>query len=245
MFGRSKDIKPYLTKNQKQIRLKLLYYLYISHASHIGPSFSVIDLLDAIYFVKKRNEKFVLSNGHTAAALYIILEKYGYLKHSNLSRLHIHPDRDFKYGIDVSTGSLGQGLPIAVGMALSDRNKNVYCLISDGECAEGSMWESFRLIHDLHIHNLKIILSANGWGAYDRIFLKDLHQRLQGFGFHIMNIDGHNMSKIIQALKTKHIKPTLFFAKTSSEQLSFLKGLEAHYHIMNESDYNAGTKELL
>lgn len=231
-------------KNQKQIRRKLLTMINDTHVSHIGSCLSVIDIIDAIFSVKKKSEKFILSNGHAAAAYYTILEKYGYLKNANLKDLNVHPDRSYKNHIDVSTGSLGQGLPIAVGIALADKNKNVYCVTSDGECAEGSIWESLRVIHDLSINNLKIIVSVNGWGAYDPIKSINLKRRLKGFGFKIINIDGHNTKEIINAIKNKNKQSTLFFAKTVSQQFSFLKGLDAHYCTMKDVDFNLAMEEL-
>ncbi|MDD4937803.1 MAG: 1-deoxy-D-xylulose-5-phosphate synthase N-terminal domain-containing protein [Candidatus Shapirobacteria bacterium] len=233
-----------LDQNQKKNRRRLLEMIYNSHMSHIGSSLSIIDIIDGIYSIKKRNEKFILSNGHAAAALYIVLEKYKYLKNPNLEKLGVHPDRDPKKGIDVSTGSLGQGLPIAIGMALANKTKNVYCLISDGECAEGSIWEGLRIVHDLKITNLKIIASVNGWGAYDPISSTDLEKRFAGFGFKLIKINGHDPKQIIKALKTNNKNPTIIFAKTISTQLPFLKDLDAHYYTMQESDYQLAQKIL-
>jgi transketolase len=230
--------------NQKLIRKKLLCMIHQAHASHIGSALSSIDIIDAVYSIKKKNEKFILSNGHAGSALYIILEKYGYLKKPDLEKLNAHPDRNITNGIDVSTGSLGQGLPIAVGMALADKNKTVYCLISDGECAEGSIWESLRLIHDLNICNLKIIVNANGWGAYDPISKNNLKKRFKGFGFNLFVINGHKPKEIVNALKIVNIKPTLIFAETLSEQFSFLHGLDAHYYVLNDNDYQLAMKKL-
>jgi transketolase len=237
-------MKSFFTANQKQIRLRLLTLLYHAHLSHIGSCMSVIDILDAIYAVKKKNEKFILSNGHTAAALYVILEKYHYLKNPDIKKLGVHPKRNPLLGIDVSTGSLGQGLPIAVGIALADRKKNVYCLISDGECAEGSIWESLRVVYDFNIKNLKIVLSANGRGAYESINLRVLKKRLTGFGFDIHLLDGHDTNTIKKHLGMTIKKPVIFFAKTSSEQLPFLKGLDAHYHVMTDTEYTMAQKIL-
>jgi transketolase len=231
-------------KNQKGIRRKLLGMINRAHTSHIGSCLSSIDIIDAVYSVKSKHEKFVLSNGHTGAALYIILEKYGYLKNPDLAKLNAHPDRNPKIGIDVSTGSLGQGLPIAIGMALADKNKNVYCSISDGECAEGSIWESLRIVYDLNICNLKIIVNSNGWGGYDSISEKVLIKRLKGFGFDLIIINGHKPKEIIKAFKIKNIKPIIIFAKTSSEQFSFLKGVDAHYYVMKDCDYELAMKKL-
>ncbi len=237
-------MKNNLTKNQKQIRKRLLEIIYKFNASHIGSCLSVIDIIDAVYSVKKRDEKFILSNGHAASALYTVLEKYGFLKDPDLHVLGVHPDRNPSLGIDVSTGSLGQGLPIAVGIALANRNKNVYCLISDGECAEGSIWESLRIIHDMKVNNLKIIASINGWGAYDPVSSKDLLNRFKGFGFKIIKANGHNTNEIVDKLKLENTSPTIIFAKTSSEQLHFLNGLDAHYCTMKNTDYELAMETL-
>jgi transketolase len=231
-------------QNQKQIRKRLLEIIHKSHSSHIGSCVSVIDLIDAIYFVKEKDEKFVLSNGHTATSLYVILEKNKLLENPNLEDLHIHPDRNSEKDIDVSTGSLGQGLPIAVGLALANKDENVYCLISDGECAEGSIWESLRIISDFQINNLKLIVSVNGWGAYDPISSKKLHKRLKGFDLKVININGHNTNQIIKNISKQYTKPTILFAQTSSEQFDFLKGLDAHYYSMKDEDFKLAIKQL-
>ncbi len=232
------------TKTQTALRQRLLTLLHTFHATHIGSCLSTIDIIDAVYTVKKRHEKFILSSGHAAVALYVVLEKYGYLKNADLNKLHIHPDRDEKRGIDLSTGSLGQGLPIATGMALADSKKNVYCLMSDGECAEGSIWETLRVISEQKILNIKIIVSVNGWGAYDPIDAKNLEKRFKGFGFTVLKIDGHNEEKIVSALRMKYAKPTILFAKTISDQFPFLVGQDAHYHTMNDNDYQSANKKL-
>ena len=233
-----------LSKNQKILRRRLLTIINDVHTSHIGSCLSVIDIIDAVFSIKDKKDRFVLSNGHAAAAYYVILEKYGYIKNANLEKMCVHPDRCVKNNIEVSTGSLGQGLPIAVGMALANKNKNIYCIISDGECAEGSIWESLRLVYELNINNLFIIASINGWGAYDPISSKNLENRFKGFGFKIDKIDGHNTKEIIIKLKTKMINPTIYFAKTSSEQFKFLNGLDAHYYTMKDTDYELAMEEL-
>jgi transketolase len=226
-----------LDSNQKKIRQKLLKIINDSHSTWIGSCLSVIDIIDAIYSIKKNNEKFILSNGHAAAALYVILEKYKKIKKANLIDYRVHPDRNPQAGIDLSTGSLGQGLPIALGMAIADQNKNVYCLISDGESAEGSIWEALRVIHDLKITNLKIVVSVNGWGAYDPINSRDLENRFKGFGFNLVKINGHQKNDLVKALKKNNFKPTIIFAKTCSDQLPFLVGQDAHYYTMKAEDY--------
>lgn len=237
MIKKMKKVR--LNKEQKKIRKRILEILYNKHSSHIGSCISVVDLIGSVYSIKNKEEKFVLSCGHSAVALYVVLEKYGLLKNSSINNLSFHPDRDVNIGIDVSTGSLGQGLPIAVGMALANRNKKVYCLVSDGECAEGSIWESLRIIYDQKLYNLKLIVSANGWGAFGPISTKSLKNRLKGFGFEVIQINGHNPKEILNAIKANlEFKPIIVLANTDSEQFPFLNGQDAHYYIMKENDYN-------
>lgn len=224
-----------LSEEQKETRRRILEISYKLKLSHLGSCLSSVDLINAIYQVKLRDEKFILSNGHAAVAWYVILEKNGLLKKDQTEKLHIHPDRNPSFGIDVSTGSLGQGLPIALGIALANRKKNVYAVISDGEAMEGSIWESLRIFQDLKINNLKILINVNGWGAYDPIPVDDLYLRLKSFMPNIKKVNGHNMKEIINALKGK--KESVIFAQTYVDQLPFLKGQGAHYYTMNQDDF--------
>ena len=233
-----------LNSEQKALRLRIIDMSFQRNLSHIGSCLSAVDIIDAIYKVKKRNEKFVLSNGHAGIALYAILEKNKILSPSITKKLNIHPDRNKKIGIDVSTGSLGHGLPIALGMALANRNKNVYCTISDGECTEGSIWESLRIASDKKVSNLKIILNANGWGAYDSISLDKLYRLIRAYNCEFINLNGHNIKKIVSALSKKSKKPLFIFAKTKSDQFPFLKDQDAHYYVMNSNDYKLAKKML-
>lgn len=224
--------------NQKRLRRRLLEISYLKKQSHLGSCLTSIDLIDAVYQIKNKNDIFVLSSGHAAFAWYVVLEKYGFLTEKNLLELNVHPDRNPSLGIEVSTGSLGQGLPIAVGMAIADSGRNIYCLISDGECAEGSIWESLRIIKDNKINNLKIIVNANGWSAYDPIIIEDLKKRLQGFGFEIQSVIGHDISQVKSMLSKMQNQPSdLLFAETNSNQFPFLKDQDAHYYTMTEKDY--------
>jgi len=233
------------TEEQKVLRRKIITLINEVNTSHIGSALTAIDLIDGIYKQKKKDDIFVLSYGHAATAWYVVLEKQGLMKNPSLKKLAVHPDRDIKSGIAVSAGSLGQGLPIAIGMALAEKKRKVYCLISDGECSEGSVWEALRLAADLKVINLIIILAANGYGAYDAINLVKLLKRIRSFGLKVITIDGHNPKKIEQALKTKpKSKPILIFARCLSEQLPFLKGIHAHYHVMSKEDYLLGMEKL-
>ena len=135
--------------------------------SHLGSCLTAVDIIDEIYRIKKSDEKFVLSCGHAGLALYVVLENRWGWDAEDLFALHgVHPCRDKV--IDCSTGSLGQGLPIALGMAMADRSKNVYCLISDGEASEGTIWETANVMRKYKVENLKVYCNWNGWGAYDK-----------------------------------------------------------------------------
>ncbi len=236
-----------ITKEQKLLRKRILELSYEANFSHLGSCLSAVDLIDAVYKIKKKNEIFILSNGHAGIAWYSVLDKYGYFKDNKaINKLNIHPDRNLKYGIHVSTGSLGQGLPIALGMALADRKKNVYCMISDGECAEGSIWEALRVAKEKKVHNLKIIINANGWGAYDKVNLANLIKRIKGFGYAVSTVNGHDSKKILNSLKKiSDKKLTALFAYTLVEQFSFLKGQDAHYYILKQKDYEEAVKSLI
>lgn len=227
-----------LSIDQKKLRCRILEISYKAGVSHIGSCISVIDVIHVIYQIKKAEDRFVLSNGHAGVALYTVLEKNGILKNANLDNLHIHPDRNAEIGIDVSSGSLGQGLPIAVGMALANRNRIVFCIISDGECAEGSIWEALRVAVEQKLGNLIIVVNANGWGAYDPVPTHVLIKRLKGYLGYIKVIDGHSLKEIKKVLsRTYKNKPLVIVAKTSGDHLPFLKGQDAHYYVMTEEDY--------
>jgi len=234
-----------LDAGQKETRRRIIELSYRYGYAHIGSCLSAVDIIDAIYRVKKKEERFVLSGGHAAIALYAVLEKNHIMDPSVMHDLHIHPDRNVNTGIDVSTGSLGQGLPIALGMALADRDKRVFCIITDGECAEGSIWESFRVIYENRVTNLITIVNANGWGACDPISLPLLARRIKGFGLNMVKADGHNINKLFSAIEMARNKgPSVIFAKTDVEQFPFLKGQDAHYYVMNENDYKSALEEI-
>lgn len=243
---RSDNFVKTLDKEQLETRRRILEISHKFHFSHLGSCFSAVDLIDAVYKIKKPDEKFVLSNGHAGIALYVILEKYGFIRDTEtFKKLYVHPDRNTDLGIHVSTGSLGHGLPIALGMAFADRSKNVYCMISDGECAEGSVWETFRIAAEKKAGNLKIILNANGWGAYGNIALPQLMKRIKSFDLGVVVINGHDMNEIIKALKIKTDQPLVVFAKTVVGQFPFLKDQDAHYYIMSDQDYLSALDSLL
>lgn len=235
-----------LTPEQKKLRKRILELSHKANLSHLGSCLSAVDLIDAIYAIKNKRDIFVLSNGHAGIALYVVLEKYGYIQNEKIiKKFRVHPDRNLIYDIHVSTGSLGQGLPIALGLALADKKRNIYCMVSDGECAEGSIWEALRVGWENNLQNLKIIINANGWSAYDKVNLSYLVKRIKAFGYNILKINGHNTTDIIDSVKKAGgVNLTLIFAYTHVEQFPFLKGQDAHYYVLKNEDHNLATKLL-
>ena len=196
----------------QNLKKRILEISFKNNLSHLGSCFTSVDLLDAIYQIKKKNEPVILSCGHAGLALYCVIEKYGGKNAEEIFRHHgVHPDRCEICNIDCSTGSLGQGFPISVGMALSDRSKKVYCLISDCECAEGSIFEAFRIMGENKLKNLHVYLNWNGWGAYKEIKYNPLPEEFDQL-----------YTEVITSM---------------SEYPEYLQGQDAHYHIMTKEEY--------
>ena len=236
-----------LNLEQKHLRRRILEISHEAHVSHLGSTLSVVDIIAAIYQTKSVDERFVLSAGHSAVALYAVLEHHGLLHNPNLHDLNIHPDRNPKIGIDVSTGSLGQGLPIALGIALADRSKNVWVVTTDGEMAEGSMWEALRIASEQRLANVRLFINANGFGAYGPVEIEALSERIKSFGWSVYRADGHNLDDLRQTINctsNSSTTPTAVIGKTTSEQFPFLKGLDAHYYTMQQADFDSAMKIL-
>jgi len=200
-------------KFEKLIK-RIIDITYQEKLSHLSSTLSALPIIEEIYNQKKEDEVFILSNGHAGLALYVVLEHYYNIDPVELLHKHgIHPGKDLENKIYCSTGSLGSGLPIAVGRALADRNKNVYCMISDGECAEGSIWESLRFIHLAKLYNLKVYVNINGMSAYEYLDTDYLEQRLKAF------------------------LPSINIRKSEPIEFSFAKGLLTHYCNIKPEDY--------
>lgn len=197
-----------------KLQKRLIDITYQEKLSHLSSCLSSLPIIEEIYSLKKDDEVFILSNGHAGLALYCVLEeKYGVDPVKMLHKHGIHPGKDIENKLYCSTGSLGSGLPIAVGHALSDRSKNVWCLISDGECAEGSIWEALAFVHKNKLDNLKIYANINGVCAYDFVDSNNLINRLKAF------------------------LPTIEIRLSNVPDYTFAKGLLAHYYVLKEEDY--------
>lgn len=198
----------------KPLEKRIMDITYQENLSHLSSTLSALPIIEEIYNEKKDDEVFILSNGHAGLALYVVLEsKYGIDPVMLLHKHGIHPGKDLENKLYCSTGSLGSGLPIAVGHALADRTKNVYCLISDGEAAEGSIWESLRFIKESKLDNLKVYINVNGMGAYDYIDVDYLIARLKAF------------------------LPSINVRMSDPPEFSFATGLLTHYYVMKGGDY--------
>lgn len=198
--------------NQLEKRIIEISYKY--KLPHLSSCLTCVNTIDGIYKSRTKHDPFILSNGHAALALYVVLEKYRFGNAEELYKKHgTHPNRCLMDGIYASTGSLGQGLPIAVGMALANPKQTVYCLLSDGECAEGSVWEALRIAGERRLENLRIAVIANGYSAYGSVDADLLDTRLQLF------------------------YPCLVIRTNLFSWPDWAQGLEGHYHVLSEAEY--------
>lgn len=161
---------------------RVLEIAYKKRLAHIGSALTALPIIKEILEDKGPGEKFVLSSGHAGLGLYVVLESLGGRNAEEVFDHHgVHPDRCVECNLDCSTGSLGHGLPIAVGMALSNRSKIVSCLVSDGECMEGSIWEALRIAEEQKLENLHIYFNFNGFGGYKKLNLYSLYAKINAF----------------------------------------------------------------
>lgn len=150
--------------------------------SHLSSNLSMLPLLYEVYGQKKEEDIVILSAGHSALALYVILEDHYMMDAEALYKIHgTHPHRDVKNHIYLSTGSLGMGLTVAVGVAIASPDKHVYCLVSDGECAEGCIWEALNFIGNTGLNNITVFVNANGFSAYGKVDIVDLRDKINAF----------------------------------------------------------------
>ncbi|VVB82614.1 1-deoxy-D-xylulose-5-phosphate synthase [uncultured archaeon] len=207
-----------LQDKAKQIRRDTLTLAKENNGYHFGGSFSIIELLTSLYDkVLSEEDRFILSKGHSCFPLYLLLREKGYEP-----KICGHPERDEKNGICATTGSLGHGLPFGVGKALGKKIKKesgrIYVLMGDGECEEGTTWESALLASHHKLDNLTIIVDNNGIQGSGRVenilSLGNLEKKFLAFGCDVSVIDGHDFNEIIPALKKNPQEPYVIIAKT-------------------------------
>jgi transketolase len=202
----------------KKLSNRLIEISYNHKLSHISSCLTSLPIIYDIYSRKKEGERFVLSNGHAGLALYVVLEYFYGVDAEHLLEKHgIHPCFDRENYLDCSTGSLGLGLPVAVGFALSDPQQKSYCLISDGESFEGSIWESLNFIENKKIYNLELHVNINGYSAYDRV----------------------NAGLLVQKIKLFYPYAKIHFTNLDAYEFLKEKEMEAHYYVLrNEEEKN-------
>lgn len=257
-----------------KIRIHVLRMIYRSKSSHVGSAFSIADLLAVLYGGVMRvdptrpdwldRDRFILSKGHAAAAVYAVLAQRGFFPiqwldtyYQNGSLLAGHISHDGVPGVEVSTGSLGHGLPIACGMALvgqrEDRSYRVFALLSDGECDEGSTWEAALFASHHRLENLIVIVDYNkiqSLGRVDEVLeLEPLGEKWKAFGWSVREIDGHDAEVIeptLQEVPFELGKPSCVIAHTvKGKGVSLMENkLLWHYRAPDESEFRQALAEL-
>ena len=257
-----------------KIRKSIIEMVHSAKSGHPGGALSITDILTVLYFnelnIDEKNpndenrDRLVLSKGHSSPALYAVLAERGYFSKDDLktfrkidSFLQGHPDMNKIPGVDMSSGSLGQGLSVSNGMAISakldKKDYRVYCILGDGEIEEGQIWEAAMTSSHYKLDNLCVIVDNNGLqidGKIQDVMNPDpIDKKFEAFGFNVININGHNFNEIINALdlakKTKG-KPTAIIAKTiKGKGVSFMEN-EASWHgkAPNDEQYDIAIKEL-
>lgn len=241
-----------------QIRINIINMLEKSQSGHPGGSLSLSEIMSVLYF-KEMNidpanpkwedrDRFVLSKGHGAPVLYAALAERGFFPKEELnnlrkinSMLQGHPDMKGTPGVDMTTGSLGQGLAAANGMALAakidKKDFRVYSAIGDGECQEGLIWEAAMLAAHYKLDNLTVFLDHNGLqidGTNEDVMnIEPIDEKFKSFGWNVLKIDGHSIEEIVEAIdKAKETKgqPTIIISKTfKGKGVSFMEN-QAGWH---------------
>ncbi len=255
----------------RTIRRRDLQAVFEAGAGHIGGEMSAIDILTALYFRVLRvwpdqprnpeRDRFVLSKGHTACALYVTLAKRGFFPEDEISsflkpysRLNGHPANTKLPGVETSTGPLGHGLPVAVGMAKAARITgaawHTYVMTGDGEMQEGSNWEAIMSAAQFGLGNLTLIIDHNrfqqGAALAETNNLAPLRPKIEAFGWDVTEIDGHSMDEIVPALERRGARPHCVVAHTNKGQgISFMQDrVDWHHKVPNAEQYRLAMAEL-
>ena len=237
-------------RTPEEIRRDTFELALETRCPHIAPSLSTVEILLAAYGRMTKDDKFILSKGHGCIAWYVLLRDLGKnppLKH--------HPDIDVANGVECTTGSLGHGLPMAVGMALAKELKGepgiVYVLMGDGECQEGSVWESAMIASKYGLDRLCVIVDRNGLQCLDTTDnisgLGDLAVKFQSFDWYARDVDGHDIKEIDDHLGCNSFgKPKILIAHTvKGKGISYMENNPIfHSRLPNEEEINIARREL-
>lgn len=270
----SEDTLARITELARRIRIHCVRMTYRARASHVASALSIADILAVLYGgvlrIDPRNpawvdrDRLVLSKGHAAVALYSVLAEVGFFPVNWLdsygrdgSPLVGHVTSHGVPGVEVSTGSLGHGLPIAAGMALAGkmdrRNYRVYAILSDGECDEGSTWEAALFAAHHKLDALTAVIDANGWQGFGRteevLTLSPLRDKWESFGWTVVETDGHDVAALLHVLTSVPVemhRPTCIIARTvKGKGVSFMEDrLEWHYKSPTEHEFRQALGEL-
>ncbi len=251
-----------MNKNIRNIRSNILNLTFKAKSSHIGSCLSIVEILFALYFgVLKKKDRFILSKGHAALALYSTLFEKKFISKkilnsfgSNKTILMNHVSNKVN-GVEFSTGSLGHGLPVSVGKALkfktNKENNKVYVLMSDGEMNEGTTWESLLFANHHKLDNLNIIIDYNKIQSMDFVSkvikIEPLKKKLQSFGCKVFEVNGHSVKQISKCLKKKtKDKIKVIIANTiKGKGVSFMENNNLwHYKNPNEIQLKKALKEI-
>ncbi len=263
-----------LEKKARKIREDIIEEVYSAKSGHPGGSLSVADILTVLYFREMNihpenpdwedRDRFVLSKGHCSPALYSCLANRGFFPIEDLktfrninSYLQGHPDKNKIPGVDMTTGSLGQGLSAANGMAIAgkmdQKDYRVYCVLGDGEIEEGQVWEAAMAANKYKLDNLCVMVDNNNLqidGTIEEVMSSyPIDEKFRSFGFQVINIDGHDMEEIIKAFEVaKNVKgkPTCIIAKTiKGKGVTFMEN-QAGWHgkAPNEEQYKQAISEM-
>lgn len=260
-----------LDRIARQIRRRDLQAVFEAGAGHVGGEMSAIDILTALYFKVLRvtpdqpkaadRDRFILSKGHVALALYVTLAKRGFLPEDEIStflkpmsRLNGHPNCNKVPGVETNTGPLGHGLPVAVGIAkaakITGADYHTYVMTGDGEMQEGSNWEALSAAAQFGLNNLTLIIDHNrfqqGAALKDTNDLAPFGPKLAAFGWTVTEIDGNDMDQIVPALETRSDRPHAIVAHTNKGHgISFMQDtVDWHHKVPNAEQYQIALAEL-
>ena len=278
VFSSTAEAKPLSVKEMEAIAKRLRRHIISmtgkAGSGHPGGSLSAVEIVTALYFRRLRHkpqdpqwsdrDRFILSKGHAAPLLYATLAECGYFPVEELatlrqldSRLQGHTDRTITPGVEMSAGALGQGLSFAIGIALAGRlnsqNYGVYVLLGDGECDEGQVWEGAMSAAHFKVDNLVAIVDNNGqqidgWNR-DVMNLAPFSKKWQAFGWHVIEVDGHDLTQLIDAFNQAKVvkeKPTVIIAHTiKGKGVSFMENNpDFHGKAPNATEVGIALKEL-
>jgi len=263
-----------LRRKSLDIRRNIIEMIHEAGSGHPGGSLSAVEILTALYFKVMSirpeqpewavRDRFILSKGHAAPAIYAVLAERGFFPPEELktfsapgTRLQKHIDMHLVPGTELSTGSLGQGLSVGVGMALADRidgkDRRVYVLIGDGESQEGQIWEAAMAAAQLKLDNLIAFLDCNGCQVdgyvRDVCEIEPVDRKWESFGWHVQRIDGHDLGQILSALETAHRYhpgPHMIIADTiKGKGISYMEDRpEWHARAISQEEYRIAVADL-